>query len=287
MPRSMTAFASASAEYPWGTVTWELRSINHRFLEATFRLPETLRHLETNYREQLRQFAQRGKLDCTLRIDFDLGRTVGINLDIARRYLATCEEIQQLMPGSSTALSPIDVLKAPGVMQEEKIDTESLKIASLSVYDTALGLLIDARTREGDRLSRFICDRLGKIKREVANIRSVLPQLMAQQEQKIRDKLEQFAAVLDDERIEQELVYLANKSDVDEELDRLETHIEEFNHALDSTSPVGRRLDFLLQELNREANTLSSKSQAATTTHSAVELKVLIEQIREQVQNLE
>ncbi len=287
MPKSMTAFASASAEYPWGTLTWELRSINHRFLEATFRLPETLRHLEANYREQLRQFAQRGKLDCSLRIDFDQGRTMGINRDVARQYLAACEEIQHLMPGPSTTLSPIDVLNAPGVMQEEKVDTESLNAASLQLYAEALTLLIDARTREGDQLATFIRERLEKISLEVANIRAVLPQLMAQQAQKIRDKLEQFSAQLDEERIEQELVYLANKSDVDEELDRLETHIEEFYRALDSTSPTGRRLDFLLQELNREANTLSSKSQAATTTHSAVELKVLIEKIREQVQNLE
>lgn len=287
MPRSMTAFASVSAEYPWGTLTWELRSINHRFLEATFRLPETQRHLETNYREQLRQFAQRGKLDCALRIDFDQGSAISINLDVARQYLATCEEIQQLIPGPSTTLSPIDVLKAPGVLQEEKTGSEHLKAASLQVYNEALTLLIDARTREGERLTTFIRERLEKIKLEVANIRTVLPQLMAQQEQRVRDKLELFAAQLDEDRIEQELVYLANKSDVDEELDRIATHIEEFNRALDSTSPIGRRLDFLLQELNREANTLSSKSQAATTTHTAVELKVLIEQIREQVQNLE
>ena len=287
MPRSMTAFASASAEYPWGTLTWELRSINHRFLEATFRLPETLHHLETSYREQLRQFTQRGKLDCALRIDFDPQRAISINLNVARQYLATCEEIQQLIPGPPTALSPIDVLKVPGVMQEKKVDTESLKTTSFHVFDDALTQLIDARTREGERLGTFIRERLERIKHEIDNTRSVQPQLLAQQEQRIRDKLKQLTISPDNERIEQELVYLANKSDIDEELDRLESHIQEFNRALDSTSPVGRRLDFLLQELNREANTLSSKSQASTTTHSAVELKVLIEQIREQVQNLE
>lgn len=287
MPRSMTAFASASAEYPWGTLTWELRSINHRFLEATFRLPESLHHLETSYREQLRQFTQRGKLDCALRIDFDPQRAISINLNVARQYLATCEEIQQLIPGPPTALSPTDVLKVPGVMQEEKVDAESLKTTSFHVFDDALTQLIDARTREGERLGTFIRERLERIKHEIDNTRSVQPQLLAQQEQRIRDKLKQLTISPDNERIEQELVYLANKSDIDEELDRLESHIQEFNRALDSTSPVGRRLDFLLQELNREANTLSSKSQASTTTHSAVELKVLIEQIREQVQNLE
>ena len=287
MPRSMTAFASASAKHPWGTVTWELRSINHRFLEPTFRLPETLRHLEINYREKLRQFVQRGKVDCTLRIDIAQGSATGINLDIARQYLAACKEIQQLIPDLPAPLSPIDVLQVPGVMQENKVDTQTLQAATLDVYNEALQKLVDARSREGERLTAFIGERLEKISHEVASVRAVLPQLMAQQQQKLRTKLEQVATQLDEERLEQELVYLANKSDADEELDRLESHIEEFYRALDSTSPVGRRLDFLLQELNREANTLSSKSQAATTTHSAVELKVLIEQIREQVQNLE
>ena len=287
MPRSMTAFASASAKHPWGTVTWELRSINHRFLEPTFRLPETLRHLEINYREKLRQFVQRGKVDCTLRIDIAQGSATGINLDIARQYLAACKEIQQLIPDSPAPLSPIDILQVPGVMQENKVDTQTLQAATLDVYNEALQKLVDARSREGERLTAFIGERLEKISHEVASVRAVLPQLMAQQQQKLRTKLEQVATQLDEERLEQELVYLANKSDADEELDRLESHIEEFYRALDSTSPVGRRLDFLLQELNREANTLSSKSQAATTTHSAVELKVLIEQIREQVQNLE
>jgi uncharacterized protein (TIGR00255 family) len=283
----MTAFASASAKYPWGTVTWELRSVNQRFLEPSFRLPDTLRHLEINYREKLRQFLQRGKVDCSLRIDIAQGSATGVNLDIARQYLAACEEIQQLMPDSPAPLSPIDVLQVPGVMQENKIDTQILQTATADVYSEALQKLVDARSREGERLATFIQERLEKISREVANVRKVLPQLMAQQQQKLRNKLEQLTTQLDEERLEQELVYLANKGNADEELDRLETHIEEFNRALSSTSPVGRRLDFLLQELNREANTLSSKSQAATTTHSAVELKVLIEQIREQVQNIE
>jgi len=283
----MTAFASASAKYSWGTLTWELRSINHRFLEATFRLPETLRHLEISYREKLRQFAQRGKIDGILRIDLTQGHATSINLDIARQYLAACNEIQQLIPESSAPLSPVDVLQVPGVLQEDNVDAQALQAATLEVYAEALNKLVDARSREGDRLATFISERLEKISLEVANVRTVLPQLMAQQQQKLRDKLQQVSAQLDEERLEQELVYLANKSDADEELDRLETHIEEFYRALDSTAPVGRRLDFLLQELNREANTLSSKSQATTTTHSAVELKVLIEQIREQVQNLE
>ncbi|PCJ34662.1 MAG: YicC family protein [Cellvibrionales bacterium] len=287
MPRSMTAFASASAKYPWGTLTWELRSINHRFLEATFRLPETLRHLEITYREKLRRFAQRGKIDCALRIELAQGHACGINLDIARQYLDACKEIQQLMQDSSAPLSPIDVLQVPGVLQEDQVDAQTLQMATLDVYAEALNKLVDARSREGDRLATFISERLEKIKLEVTHARTVLPQLMTQQQQKLRGKLEQVTAQLDEERLEQELVYLANKSDAGEELDRLETHIEEFYRALNSTSPVGRRLDFLLQELNREANTLSSKSQAATTTHSAVELKVLIEQIREQVQNLE
>ena len=287
MPRSMTAFASASAKYPWGTLTWELRSVNHRFLEATFRLPDTLRHLEIHYRDELRQFVQRGKVDCALRIDLTQGHGMAVNLEIARQYLDAYDAIKELIQSPTAALSPSDMLQIPGVMQEEKVDAEDLKAATLEVYAAALNQLVDARTREGRRLAEFIQQRLEKISLEVASIRQVLPRLMAAQQQKIRDKLNAVSAQIDEDRLEQELVYLANKSDVDEELDRLETHIEEFYRALDSTSPLGRRLDFLLQELNREANTLSSKSQAATTSHSAVELKVLIEQIREQVQNLE
>ncbi|OUS13987.1 YicC family protein [Gammaproteobacteria bacterium 53_120_T64] len=287
MPRSMTAFASASAKYPWGTLTWELRSINHRFLETTFRLPETLRHLEINYRERLRQLIQRGKVDASLRIELAQGHSSAINLECARQYLEACQDIQQLMPGPPAPLSPIEILRVPGVMQEKAIDSEALQAATREVYDQALQKLIEARSREGERLAIFIAERLEKISLEVANVRAVLPQIMAQQQQKLRDKLAQINAQLDEERLEQELLYLANKADADEELDRLETHLTEFYRSLASTSPVGRRLDFLLQEFNREANTLSSKSQAATTTHSAVELKVLIEQIREQVQNLE
>ncbi|MBL4780612.1 MAG: YicC family protein [Porticoccaceae bacterium] len=287
MPRSMTAFASASVKYPWGTLTWELRSINQRFLEATFRLPETLRHLEIDYREKLRRLIQRGKVDGSLRIEFAQGHNSAINLENARQYLAACQEIQQLMPDSTAPLSPSDVLRVPGIMREDNIDSEALQAATLEVYDSALQKLFEARSREGERLAAFITERLEKISLEVANIRAVLPQIMAQQQQKLRDKLAQISAQLDQGRLEQELLYLANKGDADEELDRLETHLKEFYRALNSTAPVGRRLDFLLQEFNREANTLSSKSQAATTTHSAVELKVLIEQIREQVQNLE
>ena len=287
MPRSMTAFASASAKYPWGTLTWELRSINHRFLETTFRLPETLRHLEINYRENLRQFVQRGKIDCALSLNIAPSRNSRINLEVARQYLDACEEIQGLMHTSAAPLSPADVLQVPGVIQEDSVEPQTLQTATLDLYTEALQKLLAARNREGERLTTFITERLQKISLEVTHTRSALPQLMAQQQQKLRARLEHLSAQLDTERFEQELVYLANKSDADEELDRLETHIGEFYRALGSTSPVGRRLDFLLQELNREANTLASKSQAASTTHSAVELKVLIEQIREQVQNLE
>ena len=287
MPKSMTAFASTTNPYPWGTLTWELRSINHRFLEASFRLPETARHLENNYRENLRQDVQRGKLECTLRIDYSHTQTLEINLEIAQQHLQACQSIERLIQGPSSPLSPSDILKVPGVVQKNAIKPEELEAAMLQSYKQTLRQLITARAREGDRLTHFIQERLKKISGEINKIRGVLPQIQEHQQQKITDKLAALNTPLDEGRLEQELVYLANKNDVEEELDRLESHLEEFHHALSSDKPVGRRLDFLLQELNREANTLASKSQAAVTTYCAVELKVLIEQIREQVQNLE
>lgn len=287
MPKSMTAFANNCAKYPWGTLTWELRSINHRYLEATFRLPETLRHQEFAYREHLRQVVQRGKLDCTLKIDFEQRQELDINLQAAQKYIQACESVSTLIQGAPAPLSALDVLQAPGVMESKQIDPEILATAAQQSYDRTLQELVDARLREGSRLSIFIQQRLDKISTEVSSIRNILPQLQALQEQRLWDKLSTITAEIDGERLEQELLYLANKSDVNEELDRLETHIEEFIRTLESETAIGRRLDFILQELNREANTLSSKSQASVTTHSAIELKVLIEQIREQVQNLE
>ena len=287
MPFSMTAFASAQARHDWGSLSWEVRSINHRYLEANFRLPETLNKLEMPLRDQLRKFVQRGKFDCTLRIERDHNQEeIDINVVVARKYIAAGEAVAKLMT-SPARIYPLDILEIPGVQADSDVDPELVSIAVTELYQQVLSQLVAVREREGDKLADFIRQRLENITIHINAIRANLPQLLATQKQKLLSKLSELGAQLDPERLEQELVYLAQKADVDEELDRLEVHVSEIYRVLISEKVMGRRLDFLMQEVNREANTISSKSFASSTTQSAVELKVLIEQMREQIQNLE
>lgn len=287
MPHSMTAFARAQAKYSRGTLSWEMRSINHRYLDIGFRLPDTLRHLEVPLRERTRTFIQRGKVDGILHLELDnTAGEITVNVALAQQYVNAGELISGLL-SRPAPLQPMDILSKPGVIADTPIDSDLIAEAALSLYDQAMLQLIENRAREGAKLADLVRQRLTEITREITSVRENLPQLLAAQRQRLIDKLAEFTDCLDKERLEQELVYLAQKADVDEELDRLSVHIEEIYRVLQSDKPIGRRLDFLLQELNREANTLSSKSFSSATTHSAVEVKVLIEQMREQIQNLE
>ncbi len=287
MPHSMTAFARAQAKLSHGTLTWEIRSINHRYLDIGFRLPDTLRHLEVPLRERARAFVQRGKVDGILHLELDnTAGEIAVNVALAQQYVKAGEVISGLL-SAPAPLQPMDILSKPGVIADTPIDSDLLAEAALNLYDQAMLQLIENRAREGAKLADLVRQRLTEITREVGSVRQNLPQLIAAQRQRLIDKLAEFSSCVDKERLEQELVYLAQKADVDEELDRLSVHIEEICRVLQSDKPIGRRLDFLLQELNREANTLSSKSFSSATTHSAVEVKVLIEQMREQIQNLE
>jgi uncharacterized protein (TIGR00255 family) len=283
----MTAFARASLQQDWGTLVWEIRSVNHRYLETQFRLPDTLRDTEMALRELARKKLHRGKLDCTLQLTLHREQTgVHVNLEQARQYLEAASAVAGLMPDPAP-ISPLDILNWPGVLEERGIDSDQVKAATRDLFETALSQLTDHRAREGDRLGAFLRQRLDGIAAEVARVRAVLPDILATQKQRLRDRIAELCNTVDEERLEQEIVYIAQKADVDEELDRLDTHLAEIHRALDSEGAIGRRLDFLMQELNREANTLSSKSLATDTTQSAVELKVLIEQMREQIQNIE
>ncbi len=287
MPSSMTAFARQTIECPWGTAAWEIRSVNHRYLETGFRMPETVRDIEMALRELARKHLQRGKVDCTLQLNIaQESGDVAVNESLARQYIDASEQLSGLM-GNPAPVSPLDILRWPGVLKEPEIDREELKKTLLDLFGQALTQLTEGRRREGERLGQLIEQRLDAIAVEVTAVRGNLPLLLAAQRQKILDRLAEVSANLDQDRLEQELVLLAQKADVDEELDRLETHLGEIRRVLKRNEPVGRRLDFLMQELNREANTLSSKSIASDTTNSAVELKVLIEQMREQIQNIE
>jgi uncharacterized protein (TIGR00255 family) len=288
MIHSMTAFAREQEESPLGTVVVEIRSVNHRYLDSTFKLPEPLRGLEPAWREQLQKAVARGKLECQARWLPACSGPLSLDLDEDRlqQLIAAARRAAELA-GDSQALNPLDLLQWPGVLLTDRVDEKALLELASGAFSSALAALVEGRSREGSRLAGFIAERLDQVQAHVADTRSRMPELLAAQRQRIEQKLAQLEVEAEPGRLEQELVFLAQKADVDEELDRLAAHVDEVRRALDKGGPCGRRLDFLMQELNREANTLSSKSISSGNSSNAVELKVLIEQMREQVQNLE
>ena len=288
MAASMTAFARKQQEYDWGTLSWEIRSVNHRYLEPGLRLPELLRPLEPAIRDALRKAIARGKVDCQVRIQTreETTRQEELDLGIVGQLSDMSQQVHQLIPGASP-LSVHEILRWPGVLQEHEVDATPIQRDAMALLQETLRDFNTARQREGEELAQLIRQRLAAITAIVSNIRERLPEILQRQQDNIRARLDALKAELDPARLEQEIVLLAQKADVDEELDRLATHVAEVERVLGTHEPIGRRLDFLMQELNREANTLSSKSIVAETTLNAVELKVLIEQMREQIQNIE
>jgi len=284
----MTAFARREASFAWGTLSWEIRSVNHRYLEAQLRLPETLRQVEMPARELLRERLSRGKVDCILRLQAGEAGTgpIAINEELVQSLNAACARLDALAGGLPRP-GALDLLRWPGVIAESHPDEDEIARGALALFRETLGELVAMRAREGASLAAFIEQRLASIESIVASIRAVLPAILAAQKQKLVDRLAELSVEADPARLEQEIALLAARSDVAEELDRLQSHVAEARHSLSGGAACGRRLDFLMQEFNREANTLSSKSASAETTRSAVELKVLIEQMREQVQNIE
>ena len=286
--KSMTAFAREDRVGDEGELTWEVRSVNHRFLEPHLRLPEELRVLEPAVRERLSKRLGRGKVDCTLRF-VAMSGTAGqlqVNEALVRQLLSGARRVAAL-GGGSDVLSSAELLRWPGVVQEQQRDLEPVKRSALRLLDDALDSLVANREREGERLVQMIVDRCTLLADCVSTVRERIPSVLAGVRQRILGRLEEVRAELDPNRIEQELALIAQRLDVDEEMDRLGSHLKEVRDVLRKGGAVGRRLDFLMQELNREANTLSSKSADADVTRIAVEMKVLIEQMREQVQNLE
>jgi uncharacterized protein (TIGR00255 family) len=286
MIRSMTAYASAETTGPAGTLSCELRTVNHRYLELSPRLPEDLRSFESQLRERIAAKLSRGKLDITVRRASDarceslqinntlLARLSELNLDMVARF-----------PGMQVQFT--ELLRFPGVMQQAEMDPEAQQGALFDVLDRALDALTATREREGEKLGEILRDKLDSIERVVADVRGWMPEIRAALRARLEGRLADLKQPVEPGRLEQELVLQITRTDVDEELDRLTTHISETRRVLGLKEPVGRRLDFLMQEFNREANTLGSKSVDARSTNAAVELKVLIEQMREQVQNIE
>jgi uncharacterized protein (TIGR00255 family) len=289
MPRSMTGFARREAKLAWGTAIWEIRSVNHRYLEPSFRLPEDFREIEPHLRDAMRKALQRGKVEASLSVQWEQEgeAELGININRVSQLTKAAQQINQLLGAAAAPINALDILKYPGVLQKQEIDREAMQATVLKLFDSALDGLIEHRTREGNELEQLILQRLDAVSAQVVTVRARLPEILAMQREKLQTKLAALQIDLDPERLEQEIVLLAQKADVDEELDRLDTHVIEIKRSLKQTDSLGRRLDFLMQELNREANTLSSKSIVSDTTQAAVELKVLIEQMREQVQNIE
>jgi len=286
MIRSMTAFASGERDTRWGTLGCELRSVNHRFLETGMRVHDDLRTLEPALRERIAARVKRGKLDLTLRLRAPEQQR-GLQVDEARveELAAVAARFADRFPGMKVEFTQL--LQFPGVLQATAVDPEALKAEVLSLLDEVLDAFIEARGREGARLAAAIAERVDGIERIAGEIRQMMPAIRAGQRQKLEQRLAELAQPADPGRLEQELVLSLQKLDVDEELDRLDAHVAEARRTLELDGAVGRRLDFLLQEFNREANTLGSKSVDSRSSNAAVELKVLIDQIREQVQNIE
>ncbi len=288
MTFSMTAFSRQQLEQKWGSLTWEIRSVNHRYLETGVRLPESFRALENAVREAVRKKLIRGKVDCQLRFrsEASVSSDIHLNSELIRKLVQANEEIGNIT-GAVLRLSNIEVLRWPGVIEEQDFDKAGIATQALELFSTALDDLVASREREGSELQGFITQRIDAVRKIVASVRREMPAILAKQKQTILDRLQDLQIELEPTRLEQEVSLLVQKADVDEELDRLNSHLNEVERVLNTSGQKGRRLDFLMQELNREANTLSSKSIVVETTLSAVELKVLIEQMREQIQNIE
>ena len=284
MTKSMTAFARSES----GHISWEIRSVNHRYLEVGLKVPDAFRSLEISLRNKLKARLNRGKIDCQLRIGHSQASEASLSID-EKLLEDLTGALATIIPKLETVapVNPLEVLKWPGLLSEPTEDEESIKRTVVELFDSALAQLIEMRSSEGAELRKIILEKLADLRSIVDQAATEAPIISARQRDKMISKLNDLNIDADPGRIEQELVIMAQKSDVAEELDRLNTHIEEVSATLDSKEAVGRRLDFLMQELNREANTLSSKAVATNTTIQAVELKVAIEQMREQIQNIE
>ncbi|MFD1800609.1 YicC/YloC family endoribonuclease [Mixta tenebrionis] len=287
MIRSMTAYARREIRGEWGSAAWELRSVNQRYLETYIRLPEQFRSLEPVIRERLRNRLTRGKIECNLRFDADPGAQSALILNqaLAKQLLEAAQWVNQQYAGGE--INPVDILRWPGVMSAQEQDLDAINVALLEALELAIDDFITARESEGTALKALIEQRLEGVSFEVKKVRAWMPDILKWQRERLVTKLEEAELQLDNNRVEQELVMMAQRIDVAEELDRLEAHVKETYNILKKKEAVGRRLDFMMQEFNRESNTLASKSINSDVTASAIELKVLIEQMREQIQNIE
>lgn len=285
---SMTAYARKEIKSDWGNAVWEIRSVNQRYLETYFRLPEQFRGLEPILRERFRKRLARGKVECHLRFEANskAQSDLNINEDLAKQVIQAAKQVM-FLTGENSRLNPFQIMNWPGVMEAPEQDMDNIQKELLNAFEEAMDDFIDARGREGDNMKALIEQRLTAITEQASKVRAHMPEIMQWQRDRLLNKFEEAKIELDSSRVEQELIVLAQKSDVAEELDRLDSHVKEATNIMKKGGACGRKLDFMMQEFNREANTLASKSISTDVTASGVELKVLIEQMREQIQNIE
>jgi uncharacterized protein (TIGR00255 family) len=287
MTLSMTAFARTDLQDKLGSYSWEIRSVNSRYLELHFRLPDSMRFIEAQLRDQIRQTLSRGKIECNLKFTPNqVQQNLIINAELVAQINEACDQVHGII-GPGNTLSSLEILKWPGVISQGSTDYQQAEKEALKGFQNGLKQLVEMREREGTALKVFIEQRIEDIHKQIHAVTKLLPEILKAQHDHLNAKLEELSVKVDPGRFEQEMVILLKKVDIDEELDRLNAHLAEIIRTLKQTGPVGRRLDFMMQELNREANTISSKSISHMTTQIAVELKVLIEQMREQIQNIE
>jgi uncharacterized protein (TIGR00255 family) len=288
MIRSMTGFARRERQGVWGTLSCELRTVNHRYLEVSLRLPDELKALDNEIRQVIAASLRRGKVDANIYLKSAAGnqRALELDLNLLNELIGRVHEVRERIQDTA-AVSPLDLLRWPGVVREAEMDAAPIIAAALELAREALSELNETRQREGQRIRELLLARCTAMRAQTQSVKLRLPEVAQRLRERIKDRITQLGMAPDNERLEQELVMYAHKMDVDEELDRLVGHLDEVEAALNSSEPAGRRLDFLMQELNREANTLSSKSQDSETTKAAVDMKVMIEQMREQIQNVE
>ena len=286
MLASMTAFGRMEGSGDLGNFSWEIRTVNHRYLDMTIRLPEDMRMLEPTVRETISSRIKRGKVDCSLKFDATAvtRSEVPVNRELADKLIKAAESLAITNPGR---IDPIDVLRWPGVINKEPVDMDRMSDQLLALLSGALDHLVENRKREGRKIKTMIMERCDKTAEQIQLTRTRIPEIVEAVRERYLSRARELNTELDKERLEQEMLLLAQKMDIAEEIDRLQAHIDEVKRVLEESQPVGRRLDFLMQEMNREANTLGSKSVHLDTTNASVELKVLIEQMREQIQNIE
>lgn len=295
MIRSMTAYARSVAQGEWGMITVEVRSVNHRYLDLSMRMPEQFREFEPKLRELCQDKVSRGKVEVLIRFEADAGAgdnssqcsSISVNQAFAKEYIKSILELDRMLGGRSSGINPGEIAQHPQVLTIQKADIGYLKTELFSALGAGLDKLIIARESEGEKLKQIILNKLVELKSCIDQVKPIVPEMINLQREKMIKRIESLNIAIDQERLEQELVLYAQKIDIEEEIDRLFAHTEEVENILDNGAAVGRRLDFLMQELNREANTLGSKSVAIKSSQCSIDLKVLIEQMREQVQNIE